>query len=548
MIDVGSYFFHTATVGTILHSIPLATTRPAFAIGKRQLTADTDLGFLWFVGHSLSSILIIMSEATVIYPHQLFTTHPAIKAGRPIFLVEEPLFLTEFPIHTQKLLLHRLSMKEYERKLVATGCTVTYLDISSLPNTASVFKILRTQGVTHLHIVDTTDYWLEKRIAAAVSEDGFALTRYESPLFVLGKEDAIARYKNSKKHMARFYKQLRIDKNILIGQNNDPVGGQWSFDSDNRKKLPKGMSLPTEIETHNETSDISAALTWLKGVKGDTYGESRVWIPWTHAAAMQYLQEFIATRLKFFGDYEDAIATKKTRLFHSTLSPLINIGLLSPTEVINAVINYGNEHDVSLNCIEGFVRQVIGWREFIRASYECDGVVMRTKNFWNHTRPLPNSFWDATTGVVPIDNAIEKALTYGYNHHIERLMVLGNFMLLTRTHPDQVYRWFMGMYVDAYDWVMVPNVYGMSQFADGGIFATKPYISGSSYLKKMSDYSTGEWEELWTALYWSFISEHKDFFLSNHRLSMMPRLLEKMSKEKQDGYRSVAIAYFNAST
>ena len=211
---------------------------------------------------------------------------------------------------------------------------------------------------------------------------------------------------------------------------------------------------------------------------------------------------------------------------------------------MKAVIRYGNEHDISLNCVEGFVRQVIGWREFIRASYECDGVTMRTKNFWKQTRPLPESFWDATTGVLPLDNAVEKALAYGYNHHIERLMVLGNFMLLTKTNPDHVYRWFMGMYVDAYDWVMVPNVYGMSQFADGGIFATKPYISGSSYLKKMSDYPTGDWEELWTALYWNFISEHKDFFLSNHRLSMMPRLLEKMSKEKQDGYRTVAVAYF----
>jgi deoxyribodipyrimidine photolyase-related protein len=488
-----------------------------------------------------------MSEATVIYPHQLFTKHPAIKAGRPIFLVEEPLFLTEFPIHTQKLLLHRLSMKAYERTLVAAGHTVTYLEVSKLTDTASVFKTLHQHGVTHLHIADTTDYWLEKRIDTAAHTHSFTLTRYESPLFILGKDDAVARYTKSKKHMARFYKQLRIDKHILIEQDNEPVGGQWSFDSDNRKKIPKGLSLPTEIEIHNETSDISEALTWLKGVKGEQYGEARIWIPWTHAVALEYLNEFISTRLKFFGDYEDAITMKEVRLFHSTLSPLINIGLLSPTEVIEAVITHGEQHDVELNCIEGFVRQVIGWREFIRASYECDGVAMRTKNFWNHTRPLPDSFWTATTGVLPLDNAIEKALTYGYNHHIERLMVLGNFMLLTKTNPDHVYRWFMAMYVDAYDWVMVPNVYGMSQFADGGIFATKPYISGSSYLKKMSDYPAGDWEELWTALYWNFISEHKDFFLSNHRLSMMPRLLEKMTEEKQDGYHTVATTYLKKS-
>jgi deoxyribodipyrimidine photolyase-related protein len=170
---------------------------------------------------------------------------------------------------------------------------------------------------------------------------------------------------------------------------------------------------------------------------------------------------------------------------------------------------------------------------------------MRTKNFWNHSRPLPKSFWNATTGVLPLDNAIEKALTYGYNHHIERLMVLGNFMLLTKTNPDHVYRWFMAMYVDAYDWVMVPNVYGMSQFADGGIFATKPYISGSSYLKKMSDYPAGDWEELWTALYWNFVDINKDFFATNHRLSMMPRLLDKMDIKKREAYRLLSKKYFD---
>ncbi len=484
-----------------------------------------------------------MSEATVIYPHQLFSRHPAIKAGRLIFLVEEPLFITEFPIHTQKLLLHRLSMKEYQRKLEAAGHSVTYLEISSLTDTASVFKALQAVGVTHLHIADTTDYWLEKRITAAIGMHDFLLTRYESPLFILKKEDAVLRYKNSKKHMARFYKQLRIDKQILVESDNEPVGGQWSFDGDNRKKIPKNISLPVDIKTHNDNPSLKAALTWLENVGGTHYGEARVWIPWTPEAATEYLEEFISTRLKFFGDYEDAIMVKETRLFHSTLSPLINIGLFSPTKVIKAVITYGEKHDISLNCIEGFVRQVIGWREFIRASYECDGVTMRKKNFWNHTRTLPDSFWDATTGVLPLDNAIEKALAYGYNHHIERLMVLGNFMLLTKTNPDHVYRWFMAMYVDAYDWVMVPNVYGMSQFADGGIFATKPYISGSSYLKKMSNYPPGSWEELWTALYWKFISDHKDFFLSNHRLAMMPRLLEKMSKEKQTQYHDSASAY-----
>ncbi len=488
-----------------------------------------------------------MKEATVIYPHQLFGEHPAIAKGRLVCVVEEPLFLTEFPIHTQKLLLHRLSMQYYKKQLESAGFEVVYLEIQALTNTASVFEILNRHGVTRLHIVDTTDNWLEKRIAEAVKKYNFTITRYESPLFILPKAEAIDRYQKSKKHMARFYKQMRIDKKILLEDSDKPVGGEWSFDKDNRKKVPKGLSSPKDISAFKIDNESQKALLWLETVSCERYGDVSVWIPWTHASAKKYLQEFLSERLRHFGDHEDAIITKHSRLFHSTLSPLINIGLLTPQEVVEAVIAYGAEHIIPLNNIEGFVRQVIGWREFIRASYECDGTFMCTKNFWKHVRPLPKSFWDASTGVLPLDTTIKTTLKYGYNHHIERLMVLGNFMLLTQTNPDDVYRWFMAMYVDAYDWVMVPNVYGMSQFADGGIFATKPYISGSSYLKKMSDYPVGDWEELWTALYWNFIETHSNFFISNHRLSMMPRLLEKMASEKRSHYKEIAREYLRGS-
>ncbi len=484
-----------------------------------------------------------MKEATIIYPHQLFREHPALQKGRPIYLVEEPLFLTEFPIHTQKLLLHRLSMQQYKAQLESAGFEVVYLEIQSLTDTKSVFKILHSHGISHLHIVDTTDYWLEKRIADATDKYNFTVTRYESPLFILPKAEAVERYQKSKKHMARFYKQLRIDKKILIEDNGEPVGGEWSFDEDNRKKIPKVFSLPKDISAQNDVPEIKRARDWLETVKAERYGADTVWVPWTHVSAKKYLKDFLNERLMHFGDYEDAIVTEQVRLFHSTLSPLINIGLITPREVLSAVILYGAQHNIPLNNIEGFVRQVVGWREFIRASYECDGIVMRTRNFWKHTRPLPKSFWTASTEVLPLDTTIKTTLEYGYNHHIERLMVLGNFMLLSQTDPDEVYRWFMAMYVDAYDWVMVPNVYGMSQFADGGIFATKPYISGSSYLKKMSNYPSGDWEELWTALYWNFIEIHSNFFASNHRLSMMPQLLAKMSPEKRNKNKEIVRKY-----
>lgn len=485
------------------------------------------------------SILIFMKDATIIYPHQLFKNHPALAVGRKVYLVEEPLLLNEFPVHNQKLLLHRLSMQAYKNELEEKGFDVTYISVQEMNKTSEIFENIAKDGIISLHIVDTTDFLLEKRISKAATTHHFELTRYESPLFILSKHDAVARYIDSKKHMAQFYKKLRKDKNILIDEDGNPTGGQWSFDEDNRKKLPKGLALPDDISSYSN-EDASKAKEWLSSVPEEKYGVPAVCFPYTHASALEYLQLFLKERFANFGTYEDAIPSAHARVFHSTLSPLMNIGLLSPQEVIDAALEFSQKENVGLNNTEGFVRQILGWREFIRASYESDGVAMRTKNFWRHTRTLPQSYWNGTTSIPPVDTAIKNALEYGYSHHIERLMVLGNFMLLNETDPDEVYKWFMAMYVDAYDWVMVPNVYGMSQFADGGIFATKPYISGSNYLKKMSDYKPGEWEEIWTALYWNFINTHKEFFISNHRLSMMPRLLEKMDIEKKATHLDIA--------
>lgn len=476
-----------------------------------------------------------MAEATLIYPHQLFENSPALSKERVVYFVEEPLLLTHNPIHRQKLIFHKLTMDAYEEKLAQEGYKVHRLDIQSLPESATVFAKLTTDGITKIHVVDTTDYLLEK----ALLESGIERVWYESPLFILDKEDAVERYKKSGRFMAKFYKQLRIDKDILIKSDNSPVGGQWSFDEENRKKIPKGTETPTEPH-FIENEHVTKATEWATSVKAEQYGEPGCWLPYSHEDAQAFLHDFLTNRFTYFGDYEDAIEPEELRLWHSTLSPLLNVGLLTPQEVLEEALSFAQEHETPLNSVEGFIRQILGWREFIRASYECDGVTMRTKNFWNHKRPLPRSFWDASVSIDPVDDAIGKALDFGYTHHIERLMVLGNIMLLLQTKPDDVYAWFMGMHVDAYDWVMVPNVYGMSQFSDGGLFATKPYISGSNYIKKMSHYKSGDWEEIWTALYWNFIATHQAFFRSNHRLSMMPRMLEKMDERKRKNYEAIA--------
>ena len=242
--------------------------------------------------------------------------------------------------------------------------------------------------------------------------------------------------------------------------------------------------------------------------------------------------------------YEDAIVRQESYLNHSVLSPLINIGLLEPLQVINEAIDYSNKNDIPLNSTEGFVRQILGWREFIRGVYDVKGTEERTKNFWNFKRKIPASFYDGSTGIKPIDDVIKKVLKTGYAHHIERLMILGNFMVLCEFDPDEVYQWFMELFIDAYDWVMVPNVYGMSLYADGGLMSTKPYISSSSYIMKMSNYSKGDWQATWDGLFWTFMDKHREFFLSNPRLGMLIRTFDKMKQEKKEIHFESAKNFF----
>jgi deoxyribodipyrimidine photolyase-related protein len=219
---------------------------------------------------------------------------------------------------------------------------------------------------------------------------------------------------------------------------------------------------------------------------------------------------------------------------------MLNVGLLTPEYILTTTLDFAEKESIPLNSVEGFVRQIMGWREFIRAMYQLKGVEQRTRNFWQFKRKIPASFWDGSTGIAPIDATIRKLIKTSYCHHIERLMVLGNFMLLCEFDPDEVYEWFMVFFIDSYDWVMVPNVYGMSQFADGGIFATKPYISGSNYLFKMSDYAKGSWSEVWDALFWNFMDKNRDFFLQNPRLGMLIKQFDKQPIEKREKHFRIA--------
>jgi deoxyribodipyrimidine photolyase-related protein len=225
---------------------------------------------------------------------------------------------------------------------------------------------------------------------------------------------------------------------------------------------------------------------------------------------------------------------------------MLNIGLLTPQQIIDETLRVSAAKNIPLNSLEGFIRQIVGWREFIRLVYEREGTKQRTTNYWKFKRKIPTSFWTGDTGIAPIDSTIKKVLKTGYAHHIERLMVLGNFMLLCEFDPDEVHKWFMEMFIDAYDWVMVPNVYGMTQFADGGLMTTKPYISGSNYLMKMSDYEKGSWQPIWDGLFWRFMHVHRRFFLQNPRIGMLVKTFDKMPEEKRNAHLQIGNNYLES--
>ncbi|RYY08498.1 MAG: cryptochrome/photolyase family protein, partial [Chitinophagaceae bacterium] len=332
-----------------------------------------------------------------------------------------------------------------------------------------------------------------------------------------------------------FYSYQRLSRKILLDSSNKPMGGKWSLDAENRLRYPKDLKPPA-INFHSRNDHYKDAIEYTEQHFGQNYGNLDVGFlfPSTHAESKTWLKNFLKHRFADFGPYEDAIVSDEHILHHSVLTPMLNTGLLTPQYVMDEVMEYASNHEIPLNSLEGFLRQIMGWREYIRAVYEFKGVEERTKNFWGFKRKIPESFWTASTGIDPVDGTIRKILDTGYTHHIERLMIMGNFMLLCEFDPDEVYRWFMELFIDAYDWVMVPNVYGMSQFADGGLMSTKPYISGSNYIIKMSDYKKGPWQEIWDALFWRFMHVHRKFFLSNPRLGMLIKSFDKMAPEKRN--------------
>jgi deoxyribodipyrimidine photolyase-related protein len=389
-----------------------------------------------------------------------------------------------------------------------------------------------------IYYTDLVDDWLEKRLQKSAADNKIKLTDFNSPMFLNTKQDLGDWFGSRVKFLHNdFYIHQRKKHRILLDSAGKPLGGKWSFDAENRLKYPK-TEKPPVVQFPSENRFVREARQSISKNYPENYGsiESDFIYPTTYEEAADWLDQFLEKRFYDFGKYEDAIVQQENILHHSLLSVLLNAGLLTPVQVLERVLGFAGKNEIPLNSLEGFVRQILGWREYIRGVYQWKGSAERTINFWGFERKIPESFWTGETGIEPLDQIIQKVLKTSYAHHIERLMVMGNFMLLCEFDPDEVYRWFMVMFIDAYDWVMVPNVYGMSQFADGGLMATKPYISGSNYLMKISDFKKGEWQKTWDSLFWRFLHVHRDFFGKNPRLNMLVSTFDKMNSGKQQAY------------
>ncbi len=486
-----------------------------------------------------------MKHAVLVYPHHLFGNHPGLARDRLAVLIEDSLFFGDdrWPaaFHKQKLLLHRASMRAFESELNRRGYTTRYLPYRKGLTTIDNIRALAEDGIQNVTIAEPSDDVLSRRIQRACKSYGITLHIETSPMFMT-PPDVRAAYMEERAHplMADFYRRQRKRTGILMSSQGKPMGGTWSYDTDNRKRWPRDRAFPPVYSPRHgrEVDRITNSINdEFPGHPGST---GHFDYPVTHDQARRALDHFLEHRLRDFGAYEDAISATGIHLNHSVLTPALNIGLLTPDQVIQRTLDYATGQDIPINSLEGFVRQVIGWREFMHMVYEHRGVEIRNRNFWNHERAMPRCFYDGTTGLPPVDIVIRRVLDHAYCHHIERLMILGNIMVLCRIHPDDVYRWFMELFIDAYDWVMVPNVYSMSQYADGGLITTKPYISGSNYIRKMSDIAKGEWCDTWDGLFWTFIDDHREFFAGNPRLSVMTMQLQNMDRDRLRRHRRAA--------
>jgi deoxyribodipyrimidine photolyase-related protein len=496
-----------------------------------------------------------------LHPDWLSPSPLQLAAGDRVLMVEDLGVASAYRYHQLRLLHTFVAMRSFRDALLERGVAVHYFE---LPQSAgcSFWQRLAAEladpgpgaGPPELRVAEIADRGFEAGLVRWCQDQGVALSVLPSPAFLESVAESQAWFGGRRRPLMRsFYERQRQRLGLLLEADGTPTGGRWSFDADNRRRLPKGYLEPPlpMVPASRHEPEVRALIGQHFASHPGELGP--LWIPYDHPQAQAWLACFLEERLVGFGPYEDALSQHHDTLHHSLLSPLLNTGLLTPAAVIEACLAHARRCEargepVPIASLEGFVRQLIGWREFVRGIDRVHGERQASSNFWNHHRRLAPCWDDGSSGLPPLDRAIRRVNRLGYNHHIERLMVISNLMLLCEIHPLEVHRWFMERYLDSAEWVMGPNVFGMGQMSDGGIFATKPYICGSNYILKMGDFKRGPWCEIWDGLYWRFIERHRSFFQANPRLSMMVHLLDRIDPARRQALAAAAETFLSRAT
>lgn len=457
--------------------------------------------------------------------------------------------------HAQKILAIFAAMRGLARQLKSAGHRVRYIAIDDPSNRQRLTANLEAL-IAHYHAsavqYQAPDEWrLDAELAAWAATAPVPVTMVDTEHFYTTRTEAAEIFQGRKQWLLEhFYRTQRRRHAVLLDAHGQPEGGQWNFDHDNRKPWP---GTPPEPPDLRPSHDHRALWQTIAASGADHFGDPQAqalrW-PVNRTEALAQLEAFIAHALPYFGDYQDALSSRSWRLFHSLLSFALNVKLLQPREVVQAAEAAWRNGQAPLPAVEGFIRQILGWREYVRGFYWAHMPGYTRANALGHTRPLPGWFWHGQTRMACVAQAIGQSLQHAYAHHIQRLMVIGNFALLAGLEPHALHRWYLGIYIDAFEWVEAPNTLGMGQFADGGRLATKPYVSSAAYLHRMGDHckgchydknaKIGERACPFNALYWDFFARHDAHLRGNHRLAMVYRTWDKMAPEQQHALREQA--------
>ncbi len=448
--------------------------------------------------------------------------------------------------HAQKVLGIFAAMRDFAAQLKAAGHRVRHVAIDHPSNrqsiTGNLDALIAHYGAGAIEY-QAPDEW---RLDAQLRDWGAAcpvpVTMVDSEHFFTTRDEAATLFAGRKQWlMEHFYRQQRKKHRVLMTADGKPEGGQWNFDADNRKPWPGTPAAPADTRPCHDHSQLWQT---IEGAGVQTLGQPQAsafrW-PLHRQEALQQLDHFMAHVLPHFGDFQDALSSKSWHLFHSLLSFALNTKMLQPREVVQGAEDAWRSGQVPLHAAEGFIRQILGWREYVRGVYWAHMPGYTGANALAHARPLPEWFWTGDTRMACLASAIGQSLEHAYAHHIQRLMVIGNFALLAGLDPAQVHRWYLGIYIDAFEWVEAPNTLGMSQWADGGQLATKPYVSSAAYLQRMGDHCkgcsynpkarTGDDACPFNALYWDFFDRHRTHFEHNPRLGVVYHQLSRMAGE-----------------